>query len=75
MYPRGSVVAVVGGDGAGKTTLLRCLVGRYRADGGRGTTAPSHKIGYMPSTSGTWRELTVEENIDVRGEGFGMSRR
>jgi ABC-2 type transport system ATP-binding protein len=72
--PAGSVVAVVGGDGAGKTTLLRCLVGRYAPAAGHVRRPPSHQIGYMPSTSGTWRGLTVDENIEFVSKVFKMSR-
>ena len=72
--PAGSVVAVVGGDGAGKTTLLRCLVGRYAPSGGQVRRPPSRQIGYMPSTSGTWRELTVDENIEFVSKAFKMSK-
>jgi ABC-2 type transport system ATP-binding protein len=71
--PAGSVVAVVGGDGAGKTTLLRCLVGRYAPTAGKVRRPSSDRIGYMPSTSGTWRGLTVGENIEFVSRAFKMS--
>jgi len=71
--PAGSVVAVVGGDGAGKTTLLRCLVGRYAPSSGTVRRPSSELIGYMPSTSGTWRDLTVDENIDFIASAYSMT--
>jgi ABC-type multidrug transport system ATPase subunit len=71
--PAGSVVAVVGGDGAGKSTLLRCLVGRIVPDAGVVRRPDRGRVGYMPSTSGTWRQLTVDENLDFVGGAFGMS--
>jgi ABC-2 type transport system ATP-binding protein len=71
--PQGSVTAVVGGDGAGKSTLLRCLAGKVSPSAGDVVRPARALIGYMPSTSGTWRQLTVEENIDFVGRAFGMS--
>jgi ABC-2 type transport system ATP-binding protein len=71
--PQGSVTAVVGGDGAGKSTLLRCLAGKLSPSAGDVVRPARTLIGYMPSTSGTWRQLTVEENIDFVGRAFGMS--
>jgi ABC-2 type transport system ATP-binding protein len=71
--PAGSVTAVVGGDGAGKTTLLRCLVGKLAPSAGHVRRPDRAMIGYMPATSGTWRQLTVGENIDFVGRAFGMS--
>ena len=71
--PAGSVVAVVGGDGAGKSTLLRCLVGKLVPSAGEVHRPDRQLVGYMPSTSGTWRQLTVAENVDFVGGAFRMS--
>ena len=71
--PPGSIVAIVGGDGAGKTTLLRCLVGKLVPSSGEVHRPDRQLLGYMPSTSGTWRQLTVAENIEFVGRAFGMS--
>ena len=71
--PAGVVSAVVGGDGAGKTTLLGCLTGAVQPAAGRVQRPDKHKLGVMPSTSGTWRDLTVEENIDFVATAYGMA--
>ena len=70
--PGGVVSAVVGGDGAGKTTLLGCLTGMVEPARG-GIDRPAKRLlGVMPSTSGTWRDLTVDENIDFVAKAYGM---
>lgn len=71
--PFGAITAVVGGDGAGKSTLLRCLVGKIAPAAGTVRRPPRRSVGYMPSTSGTWRQLTVIENIEFVGGVFAMS--
>lgn len=70
----GEVVAVVGGDGAGKTTLSRTLVGL--ADPRRGSISrpPLSKIGYLPSSSGVWPDLTVMENLSFVADVHRLSR-
>jgi len=80
--PPGAVTAVVGGDGAGKSTLLRCLVGEIVPTDGVVQRPSKAEVGYMSSSSGTWSELTVNENIDfvagaygVRGQALSMRRR
>lgn len=71
--PRGSIVSVVGGDGAGKSTLLRCLIGRIAPAAGTVRRPARHRLGYMPATSGTWRQLTVAENVDFVAQAFRLS--
>jgi ABC-2 type transport system ATP-binding protein len=71
--PPGSVSAVVGGDGAGKTTLLGCLTGAIQPASGRVERPAKRLLGVMPSTSGTWRDLTVEENIDFVARAYGIT--
>ncbi|GEL93730.1 ABC transporter ATP-binding protein [Cellulomonas composti] len=68
----GEVVAVVGGDGAGKTTLLRTLVGAITPVSGRVAAPALREIGFMPTTSGTWRELSVQENVAFVGGAYGL---
>jgi ABC-2 type transport system ATP-binding protein len=70
--PLGGVSAVVGGDGAGKTTLLRCLTGSVRISSGHVERPDKRLVGVMPSGSGTWRDLTVEENIDFVAKAYGI---
>ena len=70
--PAGVVSVVVGGDGAGKTTLLGCLTGMIQPTSGSVDRPEKHLLGVMPSTSGTWRDLTVDENIDFVAKAYGM---
>jgi ABC-2 type transport system ATP-binding protein len=71
--PSGVVSTVVGGDGAGKTTLLGCLTGMIQPTSGSVDRPEKNLLGVMPSTSGTWRDLTVDENIDFVAKAYGMS--
>ena len=68
----GSVTAVVGGDGAGKTTILRCLVGALAASDGDVRRPERRRIGYLSSTSGTYPDLSVEENLAFSATAYGV---
>ncbi|MGY4645800.1 ABC transporter ATP-binding protein [Cellulomonas sp. URHB0016] len=70
--PSGAVVALVGGDGAGKTTLLRAFAGALRPETGAVTSPPLAETGFMPTTSGVWRELTVDENVSFVAAAYGV---
>jgi ABC-2 type transport system ATP-binding protein len=69
----GQVTAVIGGDGAGKTTLLRCLAGALQPGSGQLRTPGSRQTGYLAASSGTYPDLTVEENLAFRATAYGMS--
>jgi ABC-2 type transport system ATP-binding protein len=69
----GGVVGVVGGDGAGKTTLLRCLVGALPASAGEVRRPDRRRIGYLSSTSGTYPDLSVEENLAFSATAYGVA--
>ncbi|HIJ65987.1 MAG TPA: ABC transporter ATP-binding protein [Candidatus Hydrogenedentes bacterium] len=72
--PEGSVFGFLGPNGAGKTTTMRILATLLRPDGGsasilghdviREPTAVRPVIGYMPDTSGAYRDMLVAEYLD-----------
>ena len=70
----GQVTAVVGGDGAGKTTLLRCLAGTLAPTTGTVRKPAKQRIGYLPSSSGIYPDLTVLENLDFRATSYKLPR-
>jgi ABC-type multidrug transport system ATPase subunit len=73
--PAGEVTGVVGGDGAGKTTLLRVLAGALAPDAGSVRRPPAERIGYLASSSGTYPDLSVEENLAFAATAYGISPR
>lgn len=62
--PPGRVTAVVGGDGAGKTTLLRVMAALVAPREGTVRRPRREQIGYLPTRSGGFRDLTVAENLE-----------
>ncbi|MEZ5350401.1 MAG: ABC transporter ATP-binding protein [Microthrixaceae bacterium] len=70
--PEGRVSAVVGGDGAGKSTLLHCLAGTVQHARGEVRRPAKDVLGFMPSQSGTWANLTVDENISFVSSAYGL---
>ena len=70
---RGEVTAVVGPDGAGKTTLLRVLAGLVDPQSGSVSAPGAERIGYLPSGAGSWKDLTVAENVAFVGAAYGLN--
>jgi ABC-2 type transport system permease protein len=68
----GQVGAVVGGDGAGRTTLLRCLAGAHAVSSGRVRLPAPLRIGYLSAGSGTYPDLSVDENLAFRASAYQM---
>jgi len=71
--PAGEVTAVIGGDGAGKTTLLRVLVGVVHPSKGKVDAPPKAQLGYLPAQAGSWRALSVAENVSFVGGSYGLT--
>jgi ABC-2 type transport system ATP-binding protein len=69
----GDVTMVVGGDGAGKTTLLRTLVGLVGPNEGTVARPPARETGFLPTGAGSWRNLTVDQNMSFVGAAFGLT--
>jgi ABC-2 type transport system ATP-binding protein len=69
----GMIAAVVGGDGAGKTTLVRVLGRLIRPTSGRVSLPARLDVGYQPSASGSWPDLTVTENLRFVADAHRMS--
>jgi len=68
----GQVSAVVGGDGAGRTTLLRCLAGALAVSSGQVRLPAPLRIGYLSAGSGTYPDLSVDENLAFRASAYRM---
>jgi ABC-2 type transport system ATP-binding protein len=66
------VSAVVGGDGSGRTTLLSCLAGALVLSSGRVRLPPPLRIGYLSAGSGTYPDLSVDENLAFRASAYRL---
>lgn len=67
-----SVSSIIGDGASAKDTILALLNHRRRPSQGKVSALPdSGQIGYMPSDSGTWPNLTVAENLRFVAKIFG----
>jgi ABC-2 type transport system ATP-binding protein len=79
---RGGVTGLGGPDGAGKTTLMRLIAGLLSPDAGRlhvlGLDATTQaqalrgRVGYMPQRFGLYEDLSVQENLDLYADLYGL---
>ena len=67
-----SVSSIIGDGASAKDTILALLNRRRRPAQGKVSALPeSTQIGYMPSDSGTWPNLSVAENLRFVAKIFG----
>mgnify|MGYP000906549669 FL=1 len=67
-----SVSSIIGDGASAKDAILALLNRRRRPSQGKVSALPgSGQIGYMPSDSGTWPNLTVAENLRFVAKIFG----
>ncbi|MCB1135961.1 MAG: ABC transporter ATP-binding protein, partial [Chlamydiia bacterium] len=81
-FYQGQTSGIIGPDGAGKTTLLRILAGLLRPQGGScalfgiDVVSDGDRIrplmGYMPQQFGLYRELSVQQNLDLYADLHGI---
>lgn len=83
----GEILGLIGPNGSGKTTLINVVTGLLRADGGQVMVGPidvTNKPSYAVAHSGIsrtfqtirlFRELTVQENVEVAALSIGFPRR
>jgi ABC-2 type transport system ATP-binding protein len=85
---QGEVIGLLGPNGAGKTTLMKILTGYLEPDGGDvkihgidvvgDPIAAQQRIGYLPESAPVYREMLVQEYLDMmaamRGVSFGDRR-
>ena len=69
---RGAITALIGPDGAGKTTVARTLVGLLSPSAGTVRLPSRDATGYQPEAAGTWRDLTVAENLAFVAAAHGI---
>jgi ABC-2 type transport system ATP-binding protein len=69
----GEVTTVVGADGAGKTTLMRVLAGLVDPEYGSVNVPGADRLGYLPSGGGSWKNLTVAQNVAFVGAAYGLT--
>ncbi|EFC90575.1 ABC transporter related protein [Dethiosulfovibrio peptidovorans DSM 11002] len=81
----GEIFGIVGPDGAGKTTVLRILAtvldgtgGSAMIDGLDVSEEPDRvkdRIAYMSQRFGLYPDLTVEENVDLYADLYGLPKK
>lgn len=80
----GRLIALVGADGSGKTTLMRVMAGLLKPQKGtvrifaeelysEHLSKLQSFCGYMPQQFGLYTDLSVEENLTLYADLFGLS--
>ncbi|MBT4511850.1 MAG: ABC transporter ATP-binding protein [Chloroflexi bacterium] len=79
---RGETYGLLGPNGSGKTTTIKVLCDLLKPTGGEafllgkkvGDNSIAPRIGYMPQETALYLDLSINDNICLFGEVYGMSR-
>ena len=81
---QGEIFGLLGANGAGKTTVIRMLTGILPPTAGDGEVAGANmrvagqtikeRIGYMSQAFSLYQDLTVEENLQLYANIYGVTR-
>jgi ABC-2 type transport system ATP-binding protein len=69
---RGEMFALIGPDGAGKTTFFRIVASLLTPSGGTCTRDPKATFGLVPQRFGLYQDLSVDENLSLRGRLYDV---
>ena len=71
---RGELFALLGPDGAGKTTFFRIVAGLLRPTSGSIDVHGVRTFGLVPQRFSLYEDLTIDENLHLRAELYGVPR-
>ena len=70
----GEMFALIGPDGAGKTTFFRIAAGLLKATSGSLRNDGRMSFGFVPQRFSLYPDLSVDENMALRGRFYGVPR-
>jgi ABC-2 type transport system ATP-binding protein len=75
------ILGIVGRSGAGKSMLIKTLIGSKKPDSGKIAVAVNREqvllrevVGYSPQNNSLYPYLTVEENLEIFGQLYGLNK-
>lgn len=68
----GSLVGIAGENGSGKSTLLKIIVGEWKPDGGKISSAG--RLGYCPQQTLLFSQLTIDEHFQYFSAAYGLEK-
>lgn len=82
--PAGKLTALIGPDGAGKTTFMRLICGLMMPSEGNITVLGintkenpqeiQNRISYMPQRFGLYEDLSIQENLNLYADLYGVPK-
>jgi ABC-2 type transport system ATP-binding protein len=71
----GEMFALIGPDGAGKTTFFRIVTGLLRPTSGSVELTGHASVGFVPQKFSLYPDLSIDENLALRAQLYGIDRK